>query len=310
MNAPRPAPHAHAAPLVNRAGPGHVALETTLLLHGVPAGRGPALAADLAEVVRENGASPALVGLHRGRPTVGLTDPELADLFKAPAVPKANTANLGVLIHRRSHAATTVSTTMELAAAAGVRIFATGGLGGIHRGYGTRFDVSADLAALTRFPVAVVASGVKAILDVEATREALESLGVPVVGFRTDRFPAFYLRETDARVDERFDAEADLAAYLDAELKRTRRAVLVCNPVPPEDQIPPHLWEQWFQAATDAAIADGARGRDVTPRVLAHLYSLSDGATLRANIALVRSNAALAARLCRLMSNIPHPARA
>lgn len=287
--------------LINRAGPRSVALETTLLAHGVPADSATALAADLAADVRAAGAVPAVVGVVRGRAIVGMTDDEIAALLADAAdadrgVMKANTANLGVALHRGLSAATTVSTTMELAASAGVRLFATGGLGGVHRLGSGPLDISADLGAFARFPVAVVASGVKAILDVESTREMLETLGVPVVGFRTDRFPAFYLRDSGAKVDARFDDIADLAAFLDAELRLTGRGVLVANPVPEADELPRADWDKWLALAEAEAGAGGA-GRDATPRVLSALHRLSAGATLRANIALVRSNARLAGQL-------------
>lgn len=282
-------------PLLRAAGPGHVALETTLLLHGVPAGEGGPLADELASIVRGHGARPALIGIHAGRAVVGLNAAELADLLAARTVMKVNTANLGFAIHRRVHAATTVSTTMELAAAAGIRLFATGGIGGVHRGYGQRLDISADLAAFTRFPVAVVTSGVKSLLDVESTREVLETLGIPVVGYRTDRFPAFYLRESEARVDERFDDDDDLAAFLAGELTRTGRGVVVAQPVPDDHAIEPARWREWLDRAQHEA--GDAAGREVTPRILARLHEVSGGRTLNANLALVRQNAALAARL-------------
>lgn len=288
-------------PLLNRAPPDAVALETTLLVHGVPRADAPALAVRLGEVVAANGASPAFVGVVRGTPTVGLTPGEIRSLLDAPDVPKANTANLGVLIHRRSHGATTVSATLELAAAAGVRVFATGGIGGLHRGYADRFDASADLAALARFPVAVVASGVKSFLDVPGTRETLETLGVPVIGFRTDAFPAFYQRASDAGVDARFDDEADLAAFLAGELARAPRAVLVCNPIPAPAELDPRDWSRWLDDATRAAQDAGITGRALTPFLLARVHELSGGATLRANLALVEDNARLAARLRHLM---------
>lgn len=276
-----------------------VALETTLLLHGVPRAESKTLAGMLAADVRESGANPAIVGVVHGVPTVGLNDAELDELLAAARVEKVNSANLGILIHRRAHAATTVSTTMELAAAGGVRVFATGGLGGVHRGYGTQLDISADLAAFTRFPVAVVTSGVKSLLDVVATREVFESLGVPVVGYRTERFPAFYLRESDADVDETFDDPADLARFVAAELARTGRGVVVCNPIPKSEEIDRRQWDRWLADAT--AQAGAAAGRDVTPATLGRLHELSQGATLRANIALVRSNAALAGAIAARM---------
>ncbi len=218
--------------LVNRARPRAVALESTLLVHGVPRHAAMPLADELDAIVTGHGATPAPIAVVAGRPTVALTRDELRTLLDAANVPKANTGNLGVLMHRGANAATTVSTTMEIAAAAGVRVFATGGIGGVHKGYGARWDVSADLLALSRFPVAVVASGVKNLLDVVSTREMLETLGVPVIGFCTDQFPAFYTRASDAGVDARFDDAAELAGFVAAELARSGRGVLVSNPNP------------------------------------------------------------------------------
>lgn len=287
--------------VVSRVGPTPwrgVALETTLLLHGVPRGEGGPLAAELSGIVREAGGVPALVGVVGGVPTVGMSDEELGTMLGvlegAGEVPKANTANLGVLMHRGSHAATTVSTTMELAAAAGVRVFATGGIGGVHLGYGTHLDISADLAAFTRFPVAVVTSGVKSILDVEGTREALETLGIPVVGYQTDEFPSFYMRGSRARVDARFDYLGELASFVSSELDRTGRGIVVANPIPREEEIEACAWEGWLRAATEEAERAGAQGRSVTPTLLGALHRVSGGATLRANLALVRSNARVA----------------
>lgn len=288
--------------LPNRAGPRAVALETTLLLHGVPHEAAKGLARDLAGDVRAGGGEPALIGVVAGLPIVGLSEAELDLLLAASAVgshavPKANTSNLGILMAQGSHAATTVSTTMELAAAAGVRVFATGGLGGVHQGWASTLDISTDLFALTRFPVAVVASGVKSLLDIPATREALETLGVPVVGFKTDKFPAFYLRESAAGVDARFDDVAKLAAFVSSELDRTGRGVLVVNPISREDELDRAEFDRWLLQARKHAEDHGASGRHVTPAILGALHLISRGATLRANIALVRSNARLAGQL-------------
>jgi pseudouridine-5'-phosphate glycosidase len=297
--------HAPTNPLLSRVIQPAVALETTLLLHGVPKSQSLPLAAELAGIVREAGAHPALVGVLAGTPTVGMTEGELRILLDADNVPKVNTASLGVALHRNGHAATTVSTTMELAAAAGVRVFATGGLGGVHKGFGTSLDISADLAAFTRFPVAVVCSGVKSLLDVEATREALESLGVPVVGYRTNRFPAFYLKASTAGVDAMFDDAADLARFASAEMARTGRGVVVCNPIPDADEISRTDWDRWYGEAS--RLAAGAAGRDVTPTILGHLHRVSGGATLRANLALIHSNTRLAAQLAVAMASEQPP---
>jgi len=288
--------------LVSRTAPNSVALETTLLLHGVPKGQGRPLNDELASIVRANGGTPTTIGVVHGVPIVGLTEGELDTLLAAEKVAKSNTANLGLFLHSKQHAATTVATTMELAAAAGVRVFATGGLGGVHRGYAHHLDISADLAAFTRFPVAVVTSGVKSLLDVAATRELLETLGVPVVGFGTDDFPAFYQRFLGSpgagpKVDARFEDVNDLARFVNAEMTRTKRGVVVCNPIPGADEIPAAQFETWLAEATADASRQGIQARDVTPFTLGSLHRLSNGATLRANLALVKSNAALAARL-------------
>lgn len=287
--------------LIRRTASHTVALETTLLVHGVPPASAMGLHHDLCATVRAAGASPALVGIVSGVPTVGMTDAELTLLLGAREVPKANTSNLGVLLHRGSHAATTVSATMELAAAAGVHLFATGGIGGVHKNYGSALDVSSDLAALARFPVAVVSSGVKNILDVTATREALETLGVPVIGLRTDRFPAFYLRDGGCAVDARFDDEADLAAFIRRELARTGRGVLVASPIPQADELDAAQWNTWLAQAEREARDKAITARAVTPFVLGRLHELSGGATLRANIALVKNNAAAAAKIAAAM---------
>lgn len=282
-----------------------VALETTLLAHGVPKGEGMPLAKRLAGVVRARGAEPAVIGVVDGEVKTRMSDAELERLLHAAgeskdAVRKLNTSNLGAALFRKTHGATTVATTMELAARAGIQVFATGGLGGVHWPHNT-MDVSADLAAFTRFPVCVVASGVKSILDVAGTREMLETLGVPVVGFGTDEFPTFYLRKhPTARVnacDARFDDAEELAAFVRFEMARTNRGVLVVNPIPVEHEIAAEKWLAWLAEAEGRVRAMGASGRDATPALLGALHSVSGGATLRANVELVVNNADLAARI-------------
>lgn len=298
--------------LVNRAAHASVALETTLILHGVPRDSARAVASSLAAQVRAGGGSPALVGIISGVPTVGINDAELETLLSAPPelVPKVNAANLGLVLTRsgegpsgtaNGHGATTVSTTLELAHAAGIRVFATGGLGGVHPNVGVHMDISGDLAALTRHPLAVVTAGVKSILDVPATREVLETLGVCVVGYRTDRFPAFYLRDSGVGVDARFDDAPSLARFLRTELSRTSRAVVVANPIPEAEAMAPSEFAALLDAAAAEARAKGIAGRGVTPFVLGRLHALSNGRTLRANIALAESNARLAGELAALL---------
>ncbi len=289
-------------PLVNRADTRSVALETTLLCHGVPRSVAPDLARSLFELVSAQGVLPALVGVLAGRPIVGMTQDELGAMLDSGQVLKVNAANIGVAYHRKLHAATTVGTTMELAAAAGVRLFATGAIGGVHRNFALHPDVSSDLAALTRYPIAVVSSGVKSLLDVGATREVLESLGVPVIGFGTDRFPAFYLRDGGVGVDARFDEVEDLARFIAAELARTGRGIVIANPIPEAEELNHEDWTRWCDQALAEVATSREVGRDVTPAILGRLHDLSNGATLRANLALVRSNVVLAARLARALA--------
>tara|TARA_R110002072_G_scaffold42064_21_gene118970 strand:+ start:267259 stop:268128 length:870 start_codon:yes stop_codon:yes gene_type:complete len=274
-----------------------VALETTLLVHGVPKSSSAQLAAELGSIIEQEGSTPALIGVLDGVPTIGINAQQLQAMLDAQEVPKANTANLGIYMHKGSHAATTVSTTMELAAFAGLRMFATGGLGGVHHGYGTELDISADLMGFTRFPIAVVTSGVKSILDVVSTREALESLGVTVVGYQTDAFPAFYLRESSAKVDIRFDNIDELASFVRAELPRSGRGIVVANPISAEHELDHGQWSNWLKQAKKLAEGEGVSGRDVTPVILKHLHEISEGQTLLANIELVKSNARVAAMI-------------
>lgn len=274
--------------LITRATHRSVALETTLLCHGVPRERATELAAGMNDAIRAHGADPAVVGVLDGRAVVGMTDEELARLVSLDP-PKLNTSNLAMALSAGGAGATTVSATLECAAAAGVRVFATGGLGGVHRG---PFDVSADLVALTRFPVAVVCSGVKSMLDIGATREALETLGVSVIGFRTDDFPAFYTRTSGSRVDWRIDDVRDLAGVISSELERTGRGIIIANPIPATHEIDRDELDRWVQEA-ETGLAN-VPPRDRTPHVLAHLHACSDGRTLEANVALVLANADLA----------------
>lgn len=283
--------------LIKRVTSRAVALETTLLVHGVPRSRSAAIAGELDRIVREEGSLPALIGVIRGAAVVGMNHDELGGMLEDSSVEKINTANLGYAMHAGRNAATTVSSTMEIAAYAGLRVFATGGIGGVHRGYSERLDISADLLAFTRFPVAVVTSGVKSILDVVSTREALESLGVTVVGYRTDAFPAFYLRDGGCGVDVRFDDPDELAAFIRYELPRSGRGIVIANPIPDRSEVGRDQWEQWLAQAVETARASDATGRGVTPAVLAALHEVSGGRTLEANIELVKSNARLAAML-------------
>lgn len=280
-----------------------LALETTLLCHGVPRASALPLHDELEGLVRGRNASPALVGVVGGGCIAGISRQELAVLVESN-VPKANTSNLAAIMHAGGSAATTVSATMEIAAAAGIRVFSTGGIGGVHRGYAEHLDVSSDLAAFGRFPVAVVSSGVKSILDVAATREMLEAMGIPVWGYQTSVFPEFYSRGKEHRVDAEFDSVEGLAKAAAKTLARTGRGVLIVNPVPAAWEIDGDRWNEWIRAAGAAERVRGATGRGVTPAMLGALHEVSGGATLKTNIELVKSNVGLGASLAREMSSI------
>ncbi len=255
------------------------------------------LADELNKLATANGARPLLFGLRGGQRGVSLSLGDLGELLQQGQTPKLNTSSLGAALAQGIDGATTVSSTMELAAAAGVRVFATGGLGGVHKHLNERLDISTDLMAFTRFPVAVVTAGCKSILDVLNTRELLETLGVPVIGFRCDRFPAFYRRDGGAGVDARFDEVEPLARFVRHELARTCRGVVICNPIPLQYEVSESLWSGWLSEAESKAAAAGATGRAVTPAVLGALHTISGGATLAANIELVKHNVAVGAQL-------------
>ncbi len=285
------------ARLINRAKSPAVALETTLLVHGLPPDQALTVADQLDQAVTNGGSNPAIVGVVGGSPVVGMTRDELKLLLSQGPVPKLNTSILGHALFSRSHGATTVSTTTELACRAGVRVFATGGIGGVHKDSHLTHDISADLFALTRNRVAVVTSGCKNILDIRATREMLETLGVPVVGYQTDVFPAFYQRATDLPVDATFDDASELAAYIAFELARNQRGIVVANPIPASEEIAQDEWESWLNEAQSLPSVKAAAGRDATPALLTEVHRISKGRTVKANIALAVANASLAGRL-------------
>jgi pseudouridine-5'-phosphate glycosidase len=278
-----------------------LALETTLLTHGVPPEAAVGLLRALAELSRAGGARPCLCGVVQGVAQHDVSEAQLLAMLEQRArglpVPKLNTSSLGAAMAQGHSGATTVSTTIEIAAQRGIRVFATGGLGGVHKGFGTHLDISTDLLALARWPVAVVTAGCKSILDVLATREMLETLGVPVIGWRTDRFAAFYQRDGGCGVDARFDDMAELGRFVRSTLMRSGRGVVIVNPIPAEHEIHNEQWQRWLGAAEAEARAAGATGRDVTPAMLGALHRISDGKTLAANVELVKHNVRVGAAL-------------
>lgn len=275
-----------------------VALETTVVTHGLPHPDGVTAALALEQEVREAGAVPATIGVLDGRVCVGLSRAQLERLATAPGVAKLNLSNFAAVLAAGEPGSTTVAATMFAAHRAGIEVFATGGIGGVHRGAAETDDVSADLTALARIPVAVVCAGAKAILDLPRTLERLETLGVPVLGFRTERFPAFWRRDSGLGVDRRCDDAAALA-----EAVRTHfglgfgTGVLVANPIPEADEMPAALYESALAGALAAAEAQGVRGRDVTPFLLEHMRGATGGASVKSNLALLKHNARVAAAL-------------
>lgn len=280
-----------------RTGAPVVALESTLLAHGLPAPRNREVADELESAVRDRGAVPATVAVLDGVPRVGLTPAEL-DRVCGGGLVKLSVRDLGAAVGLRRDGATTVAATAALAAAAGIALFATGGLGGVHRGARATWDVSADLGALARTPVLTVCSGVKSILDVAATLELLETLSVPVLGYGTDAFPGFYRRDSGAGVPWRVDDPADVAAVWRAHRDLGGGAGMVlAQPVPAADELDAALHDRLLAEGLGLVAAHGIGGKDVTPALLAHFHDASGGASLAANLALVRANAELAARV-------------
>lgn len=277
-----------------------VALESTLITHGLPHPVNLETALRLEEVVREAGAVPATIAVWEGELRIGLERHELERLAQATGVRKCSRRDLPIVVARRETGATTVAATMILAYAAGLRVFATGGIGGVHRGH--PFDISADLEELARTPMAVVCAGAKAILDLPLTLEALETRGVPVVGFGCDEFPAFYSRSSGLPVDARCDTADEVAALLQArDALALPAGVLVCAPIPEAHEIPAVEIEAVIAAAQREADAAGIRGKELTPFLLARVSALTHARSQQANRSLLEQNAKLAAHIARAL---------
>lgn len=275
-----------------------VALESTIISHGMPYPDNVAMAREVEQIIRDHGAVPATIAVLDGVPRIGLDDEGLELLASDPHVRKVSIRDLPHVVARREHGATTVASTMRLAALAGIRVFVTGGLGGVHRGAETSFDESADLVELAVTPVTVVSAGVKSILDIGLTLERLETLGVPVVGYATDEFPAFYTRASGHRTPLRVDSPAEIAAMMRAmDELGIRSGISVANPVPVEDEVPAERIDAVIDQALADADARSITGKDITPYLLGRIVELTGGESLRANIALVRNNAHLGAQI-------------
>lgn len=284
-----------------REGRAVVALESTVIAHGLPRPLNLETALRLEEIVRREGAAPATVAILKGVPTVGLAQEEVRHVAESRDVKKISLRDLALAVANEWDGATTVASTLWIAHRAGLRVFATGGIGGVHRG--SLPDVSADLPELARTPMLVVCSGAKIVLDLPATREWLETYGVTLLGYGVEELPAFYSRASGLPVDARVDTPEEAARIARAQSSlKTGSAILVTVPVPEEAEVPARILEEVLDDAIAEAGRVGIRGRELTPFLLSRMSERSGGATLRANIALLENNARVAARIARALS--------
>lgn len=285
-------------------GRGVVALETTVVTHGFPPGEGLRVALEMEADIERAGATPATIGVLDGAVRVGLTRAELERLAGARGVAKLNLGNLAAAVAAGHAGSTTVAATMFAAARTGIEVFATGGIGGVHRGAIETGDVSSDLTALGRWPVAVVCAGAKAVLDLPRTIEMLETLGVPVLGFRTDRFPAFYRRDSGLRVDVRLDDITALARAVRVHFTLgSGTGVVIGNPVPAVHEMPAALYDEALEGALADARTSGVSGREVTPFLLERMRERTSGGSMRVNRELLLHNAKVAGELAKSLGD-------
>ena len=284
---------------------GVVALESTVIAHGLPSPHNVETARDCESEVRQSGALPATIGVVGGRAVVGLDNQQIQSIAKGPGVAKVNLANLAHVIAEKGWGATTVAASLHVANLAGIKVFATGGVGGVHRGASDSFDVSADLTALARYPVITVCAGAKAILDLPKTMEVLETLGVPVIGFQTDDLPAFYSRSSGLKLDLRADDARQIAMTVLTHWRMGfSTGALVVAPVPAEDEVPANEIKDVIDEALEAAAREGVAGRGVTPFLLSRIAAKTGGRALRANVALLKNNARIAGAIAVALSDM------
>lgn len=281
-----------------RAGQPVVALESTIFTHGLPRPRNIEVAFEAEQIVRDAGALPATIGVHRGRPVVGLSHAQIKELGHDDDALKSSIRELAIGAVNGSNAGTTIAATSLLAHRAGVKVFATGGLGGVHHGAAENFDESADLVALAHNPIVLVSSGAKAVLDIHATLERFETLSVPIVGYGTHAYPGFYVAESGFKVAHRVDTPTQVARiYAAQRALELKTALLVGNPVPVDEQLDPSLLDGVVQQAWDALAEQGIKGQAVTPFLLEFIRKQTGDASLDANVALYRNNARVAAAI-------------
>ncbi len=283
-----------------------VALESTIISHGMPYPQNVETALKVEQTIRDNGAVPATIAIIGGKLKAGCTPEEIEYLGKkGQAVIKASRRDLPVLVARKEDGATTVTTTMIIAAMAGIKVFATGGIGGVHRGAETTMDISADLEELAQTPVMVICAGAKSILDLGLTLEYLETKGVPVIGYQTEELPAFYTRHSGFKVDYRIDTPEELASAFQAKLDLgLKGGMLVTNPIPEQYSLPKDVIDKAINEALRQMNEAGVHGKQCTPFLLAKVKELTGGDSLAANIELVLNNARLAAKTATALSRL------
>ena len=277
-----------------------VALESTIISHGLPRPGNLAAAREFEAILASQGVTPATIALIDGVPKVGLSAQDLERIATDESAVKVSSRDIGIAMARKVTGGTTVAATSVLAARAGIRVFATGGLGGVHRGAAESFDESADLTVLSRTPITVVSAGVKAILDIPATLERLETLSVAVVGYRTSRFPAFWLSDSGCDLDWRADTPEEIADIMAARTAfGDQSALLVANPLAPADQLDPQVFGDALADALAAAASSGIRGKAVTPFLLDRIQQVTGGASVTVNLTIARGNVSLAGQIAR-----------
>jgi pseudouridylate synthase len=282
-----------------------VALESTVIAHGLPRPQNLETARAMEAAVREEGAVPATIAIIEGRLVAGLSSEQLAAFAATDGIAKVSRADVAGVVAGRQTGATTVAAAMLIAARAGIRTFATGGIGGVHRGAELSFDISADLPEIARTPVAIVCAGAKAILDLPRTLEILETLGVPVVGYRTNKFPAFYLEDSGLPLQSRVDTPVDAARLMQTHWEMGfTSGIVFCNPPPSGSALRKQEVDAWIAQALESAASAGIRGKAVTPYLLDYLAKASRGQTLETNIGLLVNNARVAAQIAKAYSAV------
>ena len=277
-----------------------VALETTVVTHGLPRPQNLSLARDMETAIQEEGAVPATIGVLKGKVHIGMSEADLDELANTPTPRKISQRDFAIATVKAENGGTTVAGTMFAAQNAGIKVFATGGIGGVHRE--SNFDISTDLQALASIPMIVVCAGAKSILDLPATLEYLETMAVPVVGYQTDAFPAFFSRDSGLKASVRVETPDEIVKLAQAHWGMgMRSAILVTQPVPAGDEIPKREMDRWIDQASKEAVEKKIHGQNLTPFLLQRINELSDGQSLRANLKLLLNNAHLAAQIAKAM---------